>query len=238
MNVYPEDVENALLDEPGVTDAVVLGREHEGDVALHAVLLLQPGADAEAIVRRANKRLAPHQRVKGPTVWPEVHLSGLTATLTCVDMVLPSGLSGLSAPRRALHLPGLSSQRSALNLPGVMRLSGPSYDNGCTQAAHNIIHLYADANETGDSLCVYGNSVGWLNLYNVPHGFDGIYGTWNDIASCYLINGSTCWGTFAVNGNGGGTTYFFFAPEVNNFDGIGGRLPNDSLSSVGATTGC
>ena len=71
LNVYPEDVENALLEEPGVTDAVVLGREHEGDVVLHAVLLLQPGADAEAIVRRANKRLAPHQRVKGHTVWPE-----------------------------------------------------------------------------------------------------------------------------------------------------------------------
>jgi long-chain acyl-CoA synthetase len=74
MNVYPEDVENALLEEPGMTDAVVLGREHEGDVALHAVLLLQPGADAEAIVKRANKRLAPHQRVKSHTVWPEKDL--------------------------------------------------------------------------------------------------------------------------------------------------------------------
>ena len=71
MNVYPEDVENALVEEPGVTEAVVLGREHEGDVALHAVLLLQPDADAEVIVKRANKRLAPHQRVKGHTVWPE-----------------------------------------------------------------------------------------------------------------------------------------------------------------------
>jgi long-chain acyl-CoA synthetase len=71
MNVYPEDVENALLEEPGVTEAVVLGREQDSDIVLHAVLLLQPGADAEAIVRRANKRLAPHQRVKGHTVWPE-----------------------------------------------------------------------------------------------------------------------------------------------------------------------
>jgi hypothetical protein len=168
----------------------------------------------------------------------EVHLSGLTATLTCVDMVLPSGLSGLSAPRRALDLPGLRPQRTALNLPGVMRLSAPSYDNGCTQAAHNIIHLYADANQTGDSLCVYGNSMGYLNLDTVPHGWGGIYGNWNDIASSYLINGTTCWGIFAENDNGVQPIYGFMAPEVHNFDHLGGRLNNDSLSSVGATSGC
>ncbi len=71
MNVYPEDIENALLQEPGVTDAVVIGREAGGDVELHAILLLQQGADAEAIVKNTNRRLAAHQRLKGHIVWPE-----------------------------------------------------------------------------------------------------------------------------------------------------------------------
>lgn len=71
MNVYPEDIENALKDEPGVTDAVVIGREQDGDIELHAILLLQNDADAAAIVKAANKRLAQHQRVKGNTVWPD-----------------------------------------------------------------------------------------------------------------------------------------------------------------------
>lgn len=71
MNVYPEDIENALLEEPGLTDAVVIGRERDGDLELHAILLLQGDADPEAIVKRTNKRLAAHQRLKGHTVWPE-----------------------------------------------------------------------------------------------------------------------------------------------------------------------
>jgi long-chain acyl-CoA synthetase len=71
MNVYPEDIESTLLEEAGLTDAVVFGRERVGDVELHAILLLEEGADASAIVRRANKRLAAHQRLKGHVVWPE-----------------------------------------------------------------------------------------------------------------------------------------------------------------------
>jgi long-chain acyl-CoA synthetase len=71
MNVYPEDIENALLEETEVTDAVVVGREQAGEVELHAILLLERGADPEAIVKRVNKRLAAHQRLKGHIVWPE-----------------------------------------------------------------------------------------------------------------------------------------------------------------------
>lgn len=71
MNVYPEDIENTLLEEAGLTDAVVIGREAGGDVDLYAILLLQHGADPEAIVKNANKRLAAHQRLKGHIVWPE-----------------------------------------------------------------------------------------------------------------------------------------------------------------------
>ena len=71
MKVYPEDVENTLREEAGLTDAVVIGRERDGNVELHGLLLLQDGADADNIVKRANQRLAAHQRLKGFTVWPD-----------------------------------------------------------------------------------------------------------------------------------------------------------------------
>lgn len=72
MNVYPEDCERALLLEPGVKDAVVLGLQEGGDVEVHAVLVLEKDAgEPGGIVRRANQRLAPHQRVGGHTVWPD-----------------------------------------------------------------------------------------------------------------------------------------------------------------------
>jgi long-chain acyl-CoA synthetase len=72
MNVYPEDVENALLDQPAVRDAVVVGLTRgEADVDVHAVLLLEDGANAAEIVRSTNRRLAAHQHIQGFTVWPE-----------------------------------------------------------------------------------------------------------------------------------------------------------------------
>ncbi|MFN8522453.1 MAG: AMP-binding protein [Chloroflexota bacterium] len=72
MNVYPEDVEAALLQAPGVRDAVVLGLpDGIGDVQVHAVLLLAEGATAAEVTRAANRSLAAHQRIGGSTVWPD-----------------------------------------------------------------------------------------------------------------------------------------------------------------------
>jgi long-chain acyl-CoA synthetase len=71
FNVHGSDVEAALVLQPGVHDAVVLGLERSGHTEVHAVLLLQAGADAAAIVSRANERLLPYQRIRSWTLWPE-----------------------------------------------------------------------------------------------------------------------------------------------------------------------
>jgi long-chain acyl-CoA synthetase len=55
-----------------VTDAVVLpieGPNH--DILVHALLAMEDAARADEAVRLANKQLAPHQQVRGFTVWPE-----------------------------------------------------------------------------------------------------------------------------------------------------------------------
>jgi long-chain acyl-CoA synthetase len=70
FNVYAEDVERVLDAQPGVRQAAVVGLERDGNTEVHAALLLEPGADAAAAVRAANARLAPHERVRGWTVWP------------------------------------------------------------------------------------------------------------------------------------------------------------------------
>lgn len=67
LNVYSQDVEGAFDNVSGVRDAAVLEfKEH-----VHATLLLEPGADPDAVVEQANSRLAEHQRVEGYTVWPD-----------------------------------------------------------------------------------------------------------------------------------------------------------------------
>jgi long-chain acyl-CoA synthetase len=72
LNVFPQDIEQVLRTLPGVKEAVVVGLPTERGHQVHAVLLLDsPTADAAAIVRQANDRMAPHQRITGWTVWTE-----------------------------------------------------------------------------------------------------------------------------------------------------------------------
>lgn len=72
MNVYPEDVENALQTQPEIKDAMVFGSSAENQgPTVHAVLLLEDAKQAKAVVQRTNKLLVPHQQIKGFTIWQE-----------------------------------------------------------------------------------------------------------------------------------------------------------------------
>lgn len=72
LNVYPEDLEAEVRKEHGVRDCVVIGLERDGNAVPCATLLLRDaGADAGAIVERANQRLAPFQQMRQWYVWPE-----------------------------------------------------------------------------------------------------------------------------------------------------------------------
>jgi len=70
-NVYPTDVEHVLNEQPGVRESVVFGRPGPSGEAVHAVLLLEPGADPERIVQTANTLLGAHQRVRSFEPWDE-----------------------------------------------------------------------------------------------------------------------------------------------------------------------
>jgi len=69
LKVFPEDVERVLEAVPGVREAAVIGRPIDHTEAVHAVLVLQPNADAAAIVREANAKLQAHERVRDVSVW-------------------------------------------------------------------------------------------------------------------------------------------------------------------------
>ena len=61
-----------MLKEPGVRDAAVIGLARDGsDTEVFAVLLLEQGADPQAVVRSANAQLGQHQRIRGQWVWPD-----------------------------------------------------------------------------------------------------------------------------------------------------------------------
>ena len=71
LKVFPEDVERVLEATEGVREAAVIARHADHAESVHAVLVLQRGADAAAIIRAANAKLEPHQRIRDFSVWTE-----------------------------------------------------------------------------------------------------------------------------------------------------------------------
>ena len=71
LNVFPEEVEQVLTTDPRVEDAVVLGVTRRRELEVHTVLLTGESNQADDIVKDANSRLAPHQRIQHYTVWPD-----------------------------------------------------------------------------------------------------------------------------------------------------------------------
>ena len=97
-NVFPEDVERALLRAPGVKDAAVIGLPAEGGERVHAVLLLEPSADPEIALATANAVLEDHQKIRGYTRWAEAELPRTEGTRKLKRRELRNRLTGEITP--------------------------------------------------------------------------------------------------------------------------------------------
>ncbi len=101
MNVWPEDVEDALRADPSVRDAAVLAVSNAGGrVRLHAYLIPAQfnarGTDPKSVITRVNSRLASYQRVASASWWPEADFPR-TSTLKVRRHLLPQPMSGADA---------------------------------------------------------------------------------------------------------------------------------------------
>lgn len=64
LKVFPEDVEAVLDHMPGVRESAVIGTDQ-----VRAVLVLEPNANADEIIRQANSKLENHQKIRSFSVW-------------------------------------------------------------------------------------------------------------------------------------------------------------------------
>jgi long-chain acyl-CoA synthetase len=71
MNIYPDDLEAVLRQQPEVRDCVVVGLEQGGNAEPVAALLMRDAVDPSAVVGRANQHLAEFQRMRRWLVWPD-----------------------------------------------------------------------------------------------------------------------------------------------------------------------
>ena len=74
LNVYPDDLENALRAQGSVRDCVVIPFAQDGNAEPCAILLMQDSnaSAARAAVEGANVSLAEYQRIRRWLLWPEL----------------------------------------------------------------------------------------------------------------------------------------------------------------------
>ena len=77
-NVYPDDLEAALRQQPEVKDCVVVGIERGGNAEPCAVVILRDDTPLEEVVQRANQSLAEYQRIRMWMEWPQEDFPGRT----------------------------------------------------------------------------------------------------------------------------------------------------------------
>ena len=140
MNIYPADLEAALLNQPEVRDCVVVGLERGGNAEACAVVILRgPGVDAAAVVRRANQTLAEYQRMRTWFVWPDQDFPR-SSTQKARRNVIRDAVEAAFAQRAAAGASESEGARSTLPLAELIaRVTG-----------HPVPELATDANlETG-----------------------------------------------------------------------------------------
>jgi long-chain acyl-CoA synthetase len=71
LNIYPEDLEAALRQQPEVKDCMVVGIERGGNAEPCAVVILRNDAKEDEVVERANRSLAGFQRMRMWVRWPQ-----------------------------------------------------------------------------------------------------------------------------------------------------------------------
>ena len=115
LNVFPEDVERALNEQPGVRESAVVGAPVQGGSAerVQAIVVLADGADLDAIVRAANASLQDHQKIRLATPWLSGDLPRTEGTRKLKrrelrDWLLRAGTAGATA------VPQAADARSAL----------------------------------------------------------------------------------------------------------------------------
>jgi long-chain acyl-CoA synthetase len=128
LNVFPEDVERALNDEPGVRESAVVGAPAPGSSAerVQAVVVLNEGADMDAIVRSANARLGDHQKIRAATKWPGTALPRTEGTKKLKRRELREWLVNLQNQDQQNQQGGHSEG------PGTGLTSGPAGSVGST----------------------------------------------------------------------------------------------------------
>jgi long-chain acyl-CoA synthetase len=121
-NVYPEDLEAALRQQPEVKDCVVVGIDRGGNAEPCAVVILGHNGDAESVVKRANESLAEYQRMRMWMEWPEEDFPRTSTQKPRRNVITAAARSRMQQPEANLAAHANTGPLSDL----ITRISGRS----------------------------------------------------------------------------------------------------------------
>ena len=125
LNVFPDDVEGPLNSQAGVIESAVVGPDR-----VHAVLRLDPGVDAETVIRSANTQLADHQRIRSFSVWNEGPLPRTEGTKKLKRAAIKQWVDSAGASPAAAGTSGDQLQSLISKFAGARQLDGATSIEG------------------------------------------------------------------------------------------------------------
>lgn len=142
MNVWPEDVEDALRAEPAVHDAAVVSVSiPDGRMRLHAYLIPEQlstrATDPRSLLARVNSHLASHQRVATASWWPDADFPR-TSTLKVRRHLLPQPSEESGADAGA---PPIEGDPLAEAVAGIAHVSAVGEDQTLAQLGLDSLGL-------------------------------------------------------------------------------------------------
>jgi long-chain acyl-CoA synthetase len=87
LKIYPEDLEQALRQQPEIRDCVVFGVARGGNSEACAALLMRNGGSANTAVSNANKQLADFQKIRCWLEWPDEDFPRTPTQKPKMDMI-------------------------------------------------------------------------------------------------------------------------------------------------------
>lgn len=138
MNVYPDDLAEALRAQEGVRDCVVIGLPRDGNEEPCAALLLDsPTSNAAAIIDRANQSLAEYQRIHYWFEWPDPDFPRTPTQKPILSRIREVAIARF---RASSGEPAPASQKSVNPIADlVVRVTGRALDPKSPDAARDAL---------------------------------------------------------------------------------------------------
>ncbi|MGC1370670.1 MAG: AMP-binding protein, partial [Candidatus Sulfotelmatobacter sp.] len=131
LNVYPEDLEEALRRQPEVKDCVVVGIDRGGNAEPCAVVILRNEANLQAVVERANQSLADFQRMRLWMEWSQEDFPRTSTQKPKRNVIAEFAAKQILGSKRA----GAAGQSPVLEL--IKQITGRNVASGTGEAGRN-----------------------------------------------------------------------------------------------------